>query len=109
MTTWAEPQQLALLADPLDVRFAEYHQANPHVYAALVNLARQWKSAGHSTCAMGMLFELLRWEEGVSGVGDQFALNASYRSRYSRLIEANEPDLLDFFTKRRLHSESEYA
>lgn len=107
--SWAQPGQLALLADPLDVRFAEYHQANPHVYGALVDLAREWKAAGNDTCAMGMLFERLRWEYGVHGTGDQFALNASYRSRYSRLIEANEPDLTGFFTKRRLHSESDYA
>ena len=105
MTTWAEPKQLALLEDPLDVRFAEFHQANPHVYAALVDLARQWKAAGNDTCGMGMLFEQLRWFHGIRGHGDQFALNSSYRSRYSRLIEANEPDLTGLFTKRQLRTD----
>lgn len=101
MATWAD-RQLSLLEDPLDVRFAEYHHTNPHVYAALVELAREWKAAGNQVCSMDLLFNRLRWDFGLRGDGDQFALNNSYRSRYSRLIEANEHDLVGFFTKRRL-------
>jgi len=107
--TWAAPKQLALLADPIDERFAAFHHGNPHVYAALVELAREWKSAGNSVCSMDLLFNRLRWDFGVRGDGDQFALNNSYRSRYSRLIEANEADLVGFFTKRRLAADWDAA
>ncbi len=107
--TWASHGQLSLLEDPLDVRFAQWHQDNPHVYAALVILAREWKAAGNDVCSMDLLFNRLRWDYGLRGEGDQFALNNSYRSRYSRLIEANERDLIGFFTKRRLATDWDAA
>ena len=110
MSTWAEPRQLALLADPLDERFAQFHHANPNVYRALVNLARQWRSAGNDKCSMDMLFHLLRWEYGISTKAtDGLLLNNSYTSRYARLIHANEPDLRDIFNTRSLKVDREYA
>ncbi len=106
MTTWAEPRQLALLADPLDERFTEFHHANPHVYRTIVAFAYQWKSAGHDKCSMKMLFEVLRWEYGITTRStDGFTLNNSYTSRYTRLIHANEPDLAGFFNTRQLEAD----
>lgn len=109
MTTWAEPKQLALLADPLDERFNDFHHANPHVYRALVEYARRWKAAGHAACSMKMLFELLRWDVGIATTGDSFVLNNSLTSRYARLIHANEPDLSGFFNTRTLHTDWDAA
>ena len=103
--TWAQPQQLALLADPLDVRFAEYHQANPHIYDAIVDLCREWKAAGHDRIGIGMVFEILRWQHGMRATGDDFSVNNTMRSRYARLVMANEPDLVGFFETRSLKSD----
>ena len=103
--TWAEGRQLSLLPDPLEARFLAYHHANPHVYRELVAMARQWRAAGHTHAGIAMFFEVLRWQSGLRGDGDQFALNNSYRSRYARLIAANEPDLTDLFTMRHLAGE----
>lgn len=105
MTTWAEPRQLALLSDPLDVRFVEYHHANPHVYAAIVRMFREWKAAGHERIGIGMVFEVLRWQHGLRAAGDQFAVNNSMRSRYARLVMANEADLAGIFETRTLKSD----
>ena len=44
---WFEPKQLSLLADPIDEQFNKVHHANPHIYRQLVDLAYQWKLAGH--------------------------------------------------------------
>jgi len=96
------PEQLSFLPDAISMNFAKFHQANPHVYRALVNLARAWKDAGHKDCAMDMLFAKLRWDYGIETHGEQFKLNNNYRSMYTRLIEANEPDLTGFITKRPL-------
>ncbi|MFM8155416.1 MAG: hypothetical protein ACKOAF_04975 [Actinomycetes bacterium] len=109
MTTYAEPRQLALLDDPLDVRFTEFHHTNPHVYRALVDYARRWKAAGHDACSMKMLFELLRWHDGITTTGEAVLLNNSYTSRYARLIAANEPDLVGFFHTRTLHTDGNYS
>lgn len=103
--TWAKPQQLALLADPLDVRFAEYHQANPHIYDAIVALCREWIAAGHERIGIGMVFEVLRWQHGLRAEGDQFAVNNTMRSRYARLVMANEADLVGIFETRTLQSD----
>ena len=77
------------------------------MYDSLVTLARRWRTAGHAKCGIGMLFELIRWEHGLNVVDDDgFRLNNNYRSRYARLIMANEPDLDGFFDTRVLHSEA---
>jgi len=95
--------QLTLLPDGIEQRFLAFHHNNPHVYEALVRMARRWKIAGHKTCSIKMLFEVLRWQVGITTSGDDFTLNNSYTSRYARLIAANEPDLADLFQMRQLH------
>lgn len=107
MTTWAQPKQLALMADPLDERFTEFHQANPHVYDRLVAMAREWRVAGHDFGSIAMFFEALRYEVGRTNSTDQFKLNNSLRSRYARLIAWNEPDLAHFFHTRALRTDWE--
>lgn len=104
--TWVDAQQLSLLPDPLESRFLAFHHRNPHVYRELVAMARDWKAAGNGHAGIAMFFEVLRWQSGLRGEGDQFALNNSYRSRYARLIAANEPDLADLFTLRSLAGEA---
>lgn len=99
--------QLALIEDPIEVAFIEFHHQNPQVYDSLITLAERWKTAGHSKVGIKMLFEVLRWEHGLSGVKDSdgFKLNNNYTSRYARLIMANNPHLSDLFDVRRLHDD----
>lgn len=87
----------------LDDLFAEFHHNNPEVYDELVALARRWKHGGHHRVGIGMLWEVLRWNRALAGVGDAaFKMNNSYRSRYARLIMRQEADLVDFFEIRAL-------
>lgn len=102
--------QLALTADPIDTAFAEYHQENPGTYTELVALAREWRAAGHDRIGIASLFEVLRWQRGISGRdADGFRLNNSYRANYARLILANEPDLAGVFEVRHLRRADEYV
>lgn len=99
-------RQLSMLQDPIDEAFYRFHHENGHVYDELVRLARHWKAAGHTQCAIGMLWEVLRWNAGVrTSFDDGLKLNNSFRSRYVRLIQANERDLAGFFETRALASE----
>lgn len=100
MTTFMEPAQLSFFDDPITVRFRAWHHENPHVYRRLVELAREWKSAGHDRCSIDMLFHLLRWQYGIQTSGDAFELNNSFSASYARLIMANEVDLDGFFATR---------
>jgi hypothetical protein len=96
--------QMALLADDIETRFVDFHHDNPHVYRALVEMARQWRARGHDKCSMKMLFEVLRWQAGITtDTADPFILNNDFTSRYARLIAANEPDLAGLFSFRQLH------
>jgi hypothetical protein len=86
----------------LDSLFADFHGANPRVYAALVRLAREAKARGRKRLGIGMLFERVRWDLAMETAGDEFKVNNSFRSRYARLIAKQEPDLADFFEFREL-------
>ena len=85
-------------------QFAHYHAVNPHVYHALVRLARGLVANGRHRFGIGMLFEVLRWETAMATAGDDFKLNNNYRSRYARLIMATCPDLAGAFETRELHT-----
>jgi hypothetical protein len=99
-------EQLAFLADPIDEAFYQFHHTNPDVYLTLVRMARRWKTAGHSRCSIAMLYEAARFDRGLRTMSpDGLKLNNSFRSRYARLIQANEPDLAGFFETRVLAPE----
>ncbi len=88
----------------IQAQFEEFHQENPQVYSRLVQLARGLATRGHTRVGIGMLWEVLRWDNLMSTTGVPYKLNNNFRSRYARLIEAHEPDLVDLFDKRELHS-----
>lgn len=105
--TWAQ-HQLTLLADPIDEQFLAFHHAHPEVYEALHDLALQLRRRGESKAGIGMLFEVLRWNRLMAGVRDEdgFKLNNNYRSRYARLLMANDARLAGFFDTRALHDDN---
>ena len=87
-------------------RFRRFHMDNTFVLAHLLVLARRWKSKGHSKIGIGMLFEVLRWEHGISrDPKEEFKLNNNYRSYYTRLIQQIAPDVADMFEIRRSKSD----
>lgn len=94
------PAQLALYPDTTEERFNAFHAANPHVYEALVAMARKWKRAGHTSCSMKLLFEVLRWKHGIQTDGDEWTLNNNYTAYYARAIMERETDLTGFFETR---------
>jgi hypothetical protein len=99
--------QLSLMANPIDEAFIQFHHANPHVYRELVSRARQIKRAGHRKYSIKTILETMRWESDLAGANDgTFKVNNNFASRYVRLVQANEPDLADFFATRTLHSDT---
>lgn len=89
----------------IDRRFQAFHAGNPGVYEALVRLAREARAQGLERVGIGLLWEVLRWELLHKRVeADGYKLNNIYRSRYARLIMANEPDLAGVFEVRELRS-----
>lgn len=83
-------------------RFERFHDANPAVYKTLRWLAREWKRrTGGRKIGFPALYERARWELGLRTDGDQFLLNNNHQAYYSRLLMAQEPDLVGMFETRR--------
>jgi hypothetical protein len=94
------------MSDKIQRAFLEFHRQNPEVYDHLVNLARRSRDRGFRKTGIGHLWEVMRWHVRLENVGEpDFKLNNNYRSRYARLIMAQEPDLRGFFELRELQGE----
>jgi hypothetical protein len=85
-------------------RFESFHATNPHVYQNLKRLSLQLKRRGNRRGSIGMLFEILRHQYMMQTSGDDYKLNNNFRSRYARLLQAQEPELRGFFETRELRS-----
>jgi hypothetical protein len=83
-------------------RFQRFHAANPHVYAALVNLARAFRAKrGSRKLGIGMLYEVLRWNYYMTTDSEEeYKLSNDFRACYSRLIMEQEPDLAEIFNTK---------
>jgi len=85
--------------DSIPERFKRFHAANPHVYDALVNLARRFRERrGESKIGIGMLYEVLRWNYYMTTESeDDYKLSNDFRACYARLIMQKEADLKGIF------------
>lgn len=85
--------------DSIPARFKRFHAANPHVYGALVHLARQYRQRrGDGKIGIGMLYEVLRWNYYMTTDSeDDYKLSNDFRACYARKIMAEEPDLKGIF------------
>jgi hypothetical protein len=86
--------------DALYRRARLFHEANPAVFAKLVEYAREAKEAGKRRIGIAACFERLRWFSEVETKGDAFKLNNNARAFYSRLLMAEVPELRGFFVTR---------
>lgn len=87
----------------LEEAFRAFHRDNPHVYDELRRLALELVDRGHDRIGIGMLFEVLRWQEAMRTTGDcGFRLNNSHRALYARLLMDREPRLRGVFETRSL-------
>ena len=73
-----------------DERAARFHEANPHVFAELLALARAELDRGEEYIEVNRLFAELRHRRTPT-TGDPYRLNHSYRAFYSRALIAHEP------------------
>lgn len=94
----AEPERVA--GSSIAERFRSFHALNPHVYEAVVSLARELKRQGWSKAGMKQIFEQLRWRYSLSTRGDKWRFNNSYTAYYARLVMSRETDLEGFFETR---------
>ena len=95
--------QLNLFDTPADRAFKDYHEENPQVYEGFKSLVRRARDRGFEHYGAKALFEVLRFETGITGTG-QFKINNNYVSRYARMYKREHPGLKGFFEMRKLKS-----
>jgi hypothetical protein len=91
----------------IEEQFQAFHATNPWVYTELARLAREALKRGRQKIGIGMVYEVVRWNRFIQTRDpndDTWKLNNNYRSRYARLLMAQEADLKDLFETRELQS-----
>ena len=86
-------------------QFLAFHDANPHVLGAVLDLARQMRAAGWERGSIGLIFERIRWLHAVRTRGSKYKLNNNFRAYYARLAMAVDPSLDGWFKLRRQPAE----
>jgi hypothetical protein len=86
-------------------RFADFHAANPQVYATLLRFALEAKRAGRTRMSINLLAERLRWHSTVEVNGDEFRVNNNLRPYFARLLMEQEPELSGFFETRKAQAD----
>lgn len=81
-------------------RAQAFHDANPHVFAKLLEIARDLRQRGVAKAGVKLLFERLRWISQVETSGDAYRLNNSFTAWYARRLMAHDPSLAGLFDTR---------
>ena len=94
------------MEDRIEADFREFHRRNPGVLLILERLAREWFSAGNRRVAIGMLWEVLRWQYNriTQDPSSTFKVNDHYHSRYVRLLLDLHPEWAEAFHTRALRA-----
>lgn len=93
-------RQLDLFDPRLEREFRAFHEANPHVFRKLEDLALAAKAAGRGRLGIAALFERLRWWAKFETTDGEFKLNNNYRAFYARALMDAHPELHRFFEVR---------
>lgn len=95
------PDWLAEPSTRIERRFAEFHRANPHVYAEFERRALQLHRAGARRIGAKAIAERIRWDINIRTLGDEYKINNSYTALYARLLIHHHPELADVIELRR--------
>ncbi len=88
----------------LQQKFLRFHWRNPHVHDKIKKCIDDVRRIGYNRYTISGIFEQIRWHDNIQTQDRQYKLSNSYRSRYVRLIEEQEPELVGFFEKKKLTS-----
>ncbi|MEU7905858.1 hypothetical protein [Actinoplanes sp. NPDC049118] len=84
-------------------RFETFHAEHPEVLERLEKMAGEWFDLGHPSISIGMLWEAMRWLDGVNRP-EPVRLNDHFRSRYVRLLLQRRPEWESRFQVRELRA-----
>lgn len=86
------------------INFTKYDEENPHIWQEFLKIARQAKVKGFTRYSAKGIFEIIRWETGVTG-NDAFKVNNNYTPDYARKAATLFPEeFADFFRVREVRA-----
>jgi len=92
----------------LELRFAQFHLANPGIYDTVLKYTLQARARGYRNFGIKAIWEVIRWECGTpNNPTDEFKVNNNHCPYYARLVMRNHPELKGFFRVRGTASEKE--
>lgn len=92
------------MRNSLELKFAEYHAANPHVYELVIKFALEAHDAGRDHYGIAAIFERVRWHLNIETRGDEFKMNNNYRAYYARKLMNEYPIFNGMFRTRELRA-----
>jgi hypothetical protein len=93
--------QLSIFDNPWKERFELYHKDNPQIYETFRAFTLRAINRGHRHLSAEFIYNIIRWETGVTEKGGEFKINNNYKPFYSRMFMKEFPEYADFFEKRR--------
>ncbi len=92
--------------DTIQARFEEFHTKNPEVLTLLADRTRKLALEGRQRISMSELWEWLRYSSPLTNkfvdASTKFAISNDYRSRYTRRLMEEYPELSHLFEIRGL-------
>jgi hypothetical protein len=84
-------------------QFVSFHNSNLHVYRQIVDQARAFrKKRPQGVIGIALIYNLMRWENALSTVGDKYKLRNDFMPFYARLVMVKNPDLKGVFKVKHL-------
>ena len=80
-------------------RWEDFHAANPHVFAAALDLARSWLARGDRYISAKAILEVLRVSVATTGERG-YRINNDFSAPMSRALRVAEPALADVMRTR---------
>jgi hypothetical protein len=97
---WLDFDPVVAPDDEKEVAAREFHLRNPHVMAAIIDVALRVRAAGRRHWSINAAFEVVRYNASVTTDGRTYKLNNNHRAYYARWIMRDVPDLEGFFETR---------
>ena len=86
----------------IDVRFREYDEAHPEVWALFVLFCERLRGLGFKHYSADAVLHQIRWHHHVEYARTDFKINDHFSSRYARKLMAERPEFAGFFELRRI-------
>ena len=93
--------QLSIFDGIKSEKFPQYHKDNPHIYEAFKHHTHLAISRGFKNFSAEFVFNILRWETGISAKHDPYKINNNYKAFYSRMFMNEYPEYANFFRVRK--------